>query len=265
MIMAQKQYQVLGLLALVVILCVAPEITSMTASAQSTRTFHCTSSNPCVDICGDHVCSPGELAQMRASSAQAQIGNVTTATNGTFTATSQSVGEVIAGKISYVQQASDGTQVVVRTGHPLAGQPLAVGIGFKDINNSFVQNQHYGITISQDNKTVLSQPNGYAPGGTDDLTTYSLFSNNPVFIEVTLKGVGLPTADPSTWTGARGVVLDFSNVVDVQTPASMSNMSNTMSQNAAVPEFGPVASAVLAIAILSIVIFAVKSRTIPRL
>ena len=258
--MTQKRYQVLGLLAFVVILCVAPEITSMTAYAQSARTFHCTASNPCVDICGDHVCSPGELTQMLSSSARAQIGNATT-TNGTFTATSQSVGEVIAGKISYVQQSNDGTQVLVRTGHPLAGQPLAVVIGFKDINNNFVQNQHYGITIAQDNKTVLSRPNGYAQGGTDNLNTNPLFSNNPLFIEVTLNGVGLPTADPSTWTGDRGVVLNFTNVEYVQTPASMSNMSNTMSQqNAEAPEFGPIAGMVIAISIIGVVIISRRSR-----
>ncbi|HUH61328.1 MAG TPA: hypothetical protein VLY66_00145 [Candidatus Eisenbacteria bacterium] len=238
-------------MALVVILCVTPGITSMTASAQSARTYHCTASNPCADICGDHVCSPGELAQMLAKSPRAPIGNATTATNGTFTATSQSVGEVIAGKISYVEQSNDGTQVLVRIGHPMAGQPLAVAIGFKDINNSFVQNQHYGIAIAQDNKTVLSQPNGYAPGGTDDLNTNPLFSNNPLFIEVTLNGVGLPTADPSTWTGDRGVVLNFTNVEYVQTPASM---SNTMLQDAEAPEFGPIVGMIVAISIIGVVI-----------
>ena len=37
------------------------------------------------------------------------------------------------------------------------------------------------------------------------------------------------------------------------------------SDNATVPEFGPVASIVLAIAVLSVVVFAAKTRVIPRL
>ena len=47
----------------------------------------------------------------------------------------------------------------------------------------------------------------------------------------------------------------------------MSNMtSGSMpAGNATVPEFGPVASIVLAIAVLSIVVFAAKTRVIPRL
>ncbi|MFZ0183246.1 MAG: PEFG-CTERM sorting domain-containing protein, partial [Nitrosotalea sp.] len=34
--------------------------------------------------------------------------------------------------------------------------------------------------------------------------------------------------------------------------------------NATVPEFGPVASIILAIAVLSVVVFAAKTRVIPR-
>jgi predicted secreted protein with PEFG-CTERM motif len=41
--------------------------------------------------------------------------------------------------------------------------------------------------------------------------------------------------------------------------------SYTAPSNATVPEFGPVASIVLAIAVLSIVVFAAKTRVIPRL
>ena len=38
----------------------------------------------------------------------------------------------------------------------------------------------------------------------------------------------------------------------------------TTSNNSTVPEFGPVASIVLAIAVLSMVVFAAKTRIIPR-
>ncbi len=50
------------------------------------------------------------------------------------------------------------------------------------------------------------------------------------------------------------------------TTAPMSNMtSGSMpASNATVPEFGPVASIILAIAVLSVVVFAAKTRVIPR-
>ncbi len=50
------------------------------------------------------------------------------------------------------------------------------------------------------------------------------------------------------------------------TNTTMSNMtSGSMpASNATVPEFGPVASIVLAIAVLSVVVFAAKTRVIPR-
>jgi plastocyanin len=51
------------------------------------------------------------------------------------------------------------------------------------------------------------------------------------------------------------------------TTTPMSNMTNMTASpsNATVPEFGPVASIVLAIAVLSMVVFAAKTRIIPKL
>jgi predicted secreted protein with PEFG-CTERM motif len=50
-------------------------------------------------------------------------------------------------------------------------------------------------------------------------------------------------------------------------PMTNTTMTNTTSTagNATVPEFGPVASIILAIAVLSVVVFAAKTRVIPRL
>lgn len=265
--MKPRQYQVLfGLLVMVAILCVAPEITSMTSLAQSMTNNHCTASNPCVDICGDHVCAPGEMAQMKAQAAQANQGNTTAPTTVTSTVSTPSIGVIVGGVVSYLDVASDGTAVIVRTGHPLSGQPLAIGIAFKDASENFVQHQNYAITVTQDNSIVLSNPAGHTHSGTDSLTTSALSSNNPVDIMVTLNGAGLPGTDPSTWTGVKGEVLSFSKVLDVQatTPAAPET-TTAPAENTTVPEFGPVASIVLAISILSVVVFAAKTRVIPRL
>ena len=265
--MKSKQYGALfTLLAIVAILGVASETTIMTASAQSVLPGrHCTSSQPCVQICGDHVCAPGELAQMKMQSTQTQRA---INTNGTSTSTmsAPSTGVIIGGKISYMDQASDGSAVIVRTGHPISGQPLAIIVGFKDVNDNFVQHQNYAITVSQDGNTVLSNPNGHTHTGTDTQTTSALSSGNPVDITLTLNGIGLPTSDPSTWTGVKGEVFNFTHVTDVaNATAPMSNMTTTApADNATVPEFGPVASIVLAIAVLSMVVFAAKTRIIPK-
>ncbi|TLX90271.1 MAG: PEFG-CTERM sorting domain-containing protein, partial [Thaumarchaeota archaeon] len=68
-------------------------------------------------------------------------------------------------------------------------------------------------------------------------------SSDPVDITVTFNGVGLPNTDPSTWTGPKGDMVSFH----------------------VVPEFGSIASIVLAIAVVSIVVLTTKSRVIPKL
>jgi len=265
--MKSKQYGALFvLLAIVAILGAASETTVMTASAQSVLPGrHCTSSQPCVQICGDHVCAPGELAQMKMQSVQTQRD---INTNGTSTSTMSAppTGVIVGGKINYMEEASDGTAVIVRTGHPISGQPLDIIIGFKDVNNNFVQHQNYAITVLQDGNTVLSVPNGHTHTGTDAQTTSALSSGNPVDITLTLNGVGLPTSDPSTWTGVKGEVFTFAHITDVANATEpMSNMTTPApADNATVPEFGPVASIVLAIAVLSMVVFAAKTRIIPK-
>ena len=269
--MKSKQYGALFvLLAIVAILGAASETTIMTASAQRVLPGrHCTSSQPCVQVCGDHVCAPGELAQMKMQSVQTQRDintNGTSASAPTVTGTTLSTGVIVGGKINYMEEASDGTAVIVRTGHPISGQPLDIILGFKDANENFVQHQNYAITVSQDGNTILSNPNGHTHTGTDTQTTSALSSGNPVDITLTLNGVGLPTSDPSTWTGVKGEVFTFTHIQDVANSTEpMSNMTTPApTSDATVPEFGPVASIVLAIAVLSMVVFAAKTRIIPK-
>jgi predicted secreted protein with PEFG-CTERM motif len=169
----------------------------------------------------------------------------------------QSTGNAIGEVMTYNATASDGTDVIVKASHPISGQPLTLEITFQDANGNFVKHQNYAITVTQDNNTVLSNPTGHTHTGTDTQTTQSLSSADNINIQITLNGVGLPTADPSTWTGVKGEVLSFSQVAPATTTAP--------ADNATVPEFGPVASIVLAIAVLSVVVFAAKTRVIPRL
>ena len=187
-----------------------------------------------------------------------------------FGQTIDSGGNIINVQTEYTAKASDGTSVVITTTPFTTGQPLVLGIKFNDTNGNFVKHQNYAITIIQDNNTILSNPHAHTHTGMDIQVTQPLSSTDPISIQMTLQGVGLPTNDPSTWTGVKGEVLSFSQVTDVKSPTmSMSNMTMTNSttasaSNATVPEFGPVASIVLAIAVLSVVVFAVKTRIIPK-
>jgi predicted secreted protein with PEFG-CTERM motif len=166
-----------------------------------------------------------------------------------FGQTIDSTGNIIGAKMGYAAKASDGTTVVITTTAFTTGQPLVLGIEFNDSNGNFVKHQNYAITAMQDNNTILSNLHAHTHTGMDIQVTQALSSTDQINIQMTLLGVGLPTTDPSTWTGVKGEVLSFSQVAPT---------------NATVPEFGPVVSIVLAIAVLSVVVFAAKTRVIPR-
>jgi predicted secreted protein with PEFG-CTERM motif len=132
-----------------------------------------------------------------------------------------------------------------------------LGIGFKNTNGNFVMHQNYAIIVTQDNNTVLSNSAGHTNTGIDTQITSVLSSANPLGITVTLNGVGLSGTDPSTWTGPKGEVLRFGQVAPDSSAGSINATSN--SANNTVPEFGSIASAILGIAIISII--AISART----
>ena len=254
------------LLGLTVVLA-ATFIMSNTSTVSAAISNHCTSSNPCTyQVCGDHICAPGEFDQLKAQIVQAQRGSTTSnVTSGNMTITSQSTGTVVASMMSYIDRASDGTIVLIRSDHPLSGQPLALGIGFFTSSENAIANQNYAITITQDGKTVFSNPNGHTNTGIDTMTTFPLPSSNPISIEVTLNGIGPTTADPSTWNGVKGEVLDFLQGPENTPTAAPVQTTTSTPIGTTVPEFGPVASIVLAIAVLSVMVFVAKTRINPRL
>jgi predicted secreted protein with PEFG-CTERM motif len=126
---------------------------------------------------------------------------------------------------------------------PVSGQPLSIALTFEDANGNDIKHQNYAITATQDGKSVISNSTGHTHTGYDWQTTGNLGSANPVDIKITLNGVGLPGSDPSTWIGPKGDVVRFH----------------------VIPEFGSVATIVLAIAVISIIAFTAKTRVIPKL
>jgi predicted secreted protein with PEFG-CTERM motif len=136
------------------------------------------------------------------------------------------------------------TKVTVDTtpAMPVSGQPLSISLTFTDANGNPIKHQNYAIDVTQDGNSILSNVTGHTHTGNDMQMTSNLVSANPVDIKITLNGMGLPGTDPSTWTGPKGDVVNFH----------------------VVPEFGSIVPIVLAIAVISIVVFTAKTR-IPKL
>ena len=73
------------------------------------------------------------------------------------------------------------------------------------------------------------------------------------------------SSQPTNVTLANNTMQQMSNMTTTSTSSNtttsnMTSTNNTMTDNATVPEFGPVASIVLAMAVLSVVVFTVKTR-----
>src|SRR5574340_994372 len=160
-------------------------------------------------------------------------------------AATSSGGNNTSGMTTLSAKASDGTTVAISTSGPVNGQPLSIAISFTDASGSKIHHQNYAISVTQDGNNVLSNSAGHTHTGDDTQTSSTnLSSADPIDVQITLNGIGLPTVDPATWTGVKGETLSFTHIV---------------------PEFGPVASIVLAIAVMSMVVFVAKTRGIPRL
>ncbi len=168
-------------------------------------------------------------------------------TSGNMTVGSTSGGTQMNGAMTTEQMMSaDGsTQVSIDTtpAAPVSGQPFTIALTFKDASGNPIKHQNYAITVTQDGNSVLSNVTGHTHTGNDVQMTSNLASANPIDIKITLNGVGLPGTDPSTWTGPKGDMISFH----------------------VVPEFGSIAPIVLAIAVISIVVFTSKVRGIPKL
>jgi hypothetical protein len=216
-----------------------------------------TQSGDCVGDLTGNIIKPGKTLQVTFANAgtydyfcsvhpwmtgQVIVGAASTTTTGSNT-TGTSGGT--NGMTMLTATASDGTTVTVNTAGPVNGQPLSLTISFADASGNKIHHQNYAITATQDGNTILSNSAGHTHTGDDTQTSSTnLSSADPVDIQITLNGIGLPTVDPTTWTGVKGEVLIFTHIV---------------------PEFGPVASIVLAIAVMSMVVFVAKTRGIPKL
>ena len=127
----------------------------------------------------------------------------------------------------------DGTVLVtIKTNQPDSGNELPVRIEFTNQEQEFLISMNYDITAIQDNEIVLSSQNIRAVDGVSELKTIVLESDNPLDIEVALRGI---YADESSKEIQE--VIEFQNI----------------------PEFGTITLMILVISIIGITIFS-KSR-----
>ena len=140
---------------------------------------------------------------------------------------------------------SDGkVRVELTSGIPVTGERLNLDVSFRDsTSGGLKQHANYDITASQNGKSVLSDKGSHEHGGNGQHLTAPLESNDPVDIQITINGFGLP-GEESNWTGPKGEVIAMQ----------------------VVPEFGTIAVIVLGIALVSIIAVTARSRIIlPRI
>ncbi len=131
---------------------------------------------------------------------------------------------------------SDGTKVKIHASAPTAGETMEIKVEFGETEHA-----NYDVIVTQNGETVLEKTAAHEHEGVGTHTTDALVSADPVDVTVTFQGYGV--ADPKT--GPIGETVTFTNIV---------------------PEFGTIATMILAVAIVSII--AVTARTklgmIPR-
>jgi predicted secreted protein with PEFG-CTERM motif len=138
---------------------------------------------------------------------------------------------------------SDGSiNVDVITTAPTADKDMLIKVEFTDALGNPIEHVNYDIVAIQDGSAVLTESSAHTHEGDVEYSTEALSSSDPVDIQVTILGIGLPD-DEANWSGPMG---------------------DTISLNV-VPEFGPIAMIVFAVATVSIVAMAAKSKIIPKL
>jgi predicted secreted protein with PEFG-CTERM motif len=138
---------------------------------------------------------------------------------------------------------TDGSvMVTIKAGAPAEGEEMALTVEFTDADGNLIEHVNYDITAVQDETEVLAMIGEHSHNGMAEYTTDALGSDSAVDFQITVLGLGLPD-DEANWTGPSG---------------------ETVSLNV-VPEFGPIAMIILAVAIVSIVAVTARSKVIPKL
>jgi len=134
-------------------------------------------------------------------------------------------------------------RIEIVASNPIADEAMSLDLKFRDSSGGGLKKHaNYDIVVTQNGKEIFSESEGHNHEGNAMYTTIPLESEDPVDIQLTLLGFGLPD-EKENWTGPKGEVLMF-NVV---------------------PEFDTIAMMILAVGIISIIVVTAKSKVMPKL
>ncbi|HSB56415.1 MAG TPA: hypothetical protein VLD38_01205 [Nitrosopumilaceae archaeon] len=139
---------------------------------------------------------------------------------------------------SIMKASSDGTILVtIETTDATPGEYMGMTVIFKDVEDKLVKHVNYDLKVTQNSQEFLFVKSQHAENGMSEHWTRPLISDNPVNVEVTILGIGLPK-DRADWTGPNEDTLTFY----------------------AIPEFGLLPLTVLMVSIMMIIFLEQKSR-----
>ena len=120
---------------------------------------------------------------------------------------------------------------------PTINESMEINLAFLDRENRLQPKVNYGVEITQQEQTILTNNNLYSEKGLSTMNTRPLNSDEPVTIAISINGIGTPD-NKTSWTEPKGEVIIF-NVV---------------------PEFGEIAIIILSLTIAGVLFMNFKSR-----
>ena len=154
------------------------------------------------------------------------------------------VGAAMAEEPEEVIMAAETVMIAVDAEPAGAGQSMVVNVSITDSGGNAVDHVNFDVKATQGDKRVLDELNVHDHDGVMSFNTSALESDasgdNPVDIQVTFQGYGLPD-DPKTGPVGEEMAVQV------------------------VPEFGAIAMMILAVGVFSIIAFTAKTKLIPRL
>ena len=113
---------------------------------------------------------------------------------------------------SRMKISTDGTILVtIETTDATPGEYMGINVIFKDIKDKPIKHVNYDLKVTQNQQDFLVVKSQHAENGMVEHWTRPLFSEDPVDVQVTILGIGLPK-DRGNWTGPNDESLTFQAV-----------------------------------------------------
>lgn len=112
----------------------------------------------------------------------------------------------------------DGSVLInIETNPPVAREPLDMQVSFTDEDGDLLIHLNYDITIIQDGEEIFNKQNMHATEGMQELTITTIESDNPIDIQIGIRGIYLESDPPQPVEE----VLEFQKVPEFGVIAAM--------------------------------------------